>query len=361
MRRPSWRVIAAWAGFATAIGLVQFGYRYLDVLARGRTEPFAVKLIEELSAAYGVALLVPLVAWWTRRVHDGRGGKARWLWHVPGLVVFSFLHTSWMATVRPVAFGVAGLGRYDYGIMPIRYAMEFGIHIIAYGVIVAGVALLDHRRRLREQRTRLVQAEAELNAAKLRALEARLHPHFLFNALNTISSVMYEDVRAADRMIAKLSELLRRALRDDASLVSLGEELDTLELWTDVMRARFGERLDLRVDAAADVRKALVPPLVLQPLVENAVKHGDPGAGKVARISVRAVRENGNLVLQVADNGPGLRVSETEALDGGVGLSTTRKRLERMYDGAPRIALRPGTSGGLTVSVTIPWQEGERG
>jgi two-component system, LytTR family, sensor kinase len=360
MRLPPRRDLLLGFGFATALGLVLFGYQYLDVIAREGSEPFGIKLIEELSSAYGTLLLVPLVAWWTRHVRAHAGSASGMvLRHVPALAVFSFLHTSWNAVVRPVAFHAAGLGTYDYGVMSVRYAMEFSVHIVVYSVIVACIALYDHRRALRDRETRLARAEAELSAARMHALEARLHPHFLFNALNTVSSVMYDDIDAADRMLVRLSELLRRALRDTDAEVPLRDELETLELWIDVMRMRFEDRLVVSIDVPEDVRAALVPPLLLQPLLENAVEHGDPGPRIAAHIDVSALSSDGMLHVEVADNGPGLSVSAEEALTRGIGLSTTAHRLELMYDGAAGISLRKRPGGGLLVAVSLPFRRGD--
>lgn len=358
MKLPSRRAVLAGFGLATAAGLILFGYRWLDVAARGRIEPFGPKLVEELTSTYGVLLLIPFVAWWTRRVRARTTSIAGTvLLHIAALVPFSVLHTTWNAVVRTLAFAATGLGRYDYGILSVRYAMEFSIDIVLYSVIVVCVYLLDHRRQLRERETRLARTEAELHAARLNALEARLHPHFLFNALNTVSSLMYDDVRAADRMIARLADLLRRALRETAPEVPLRDELETTALWIDVMRARFGDRLVVTIDAAEPVRDALVPPLLLQPLLENALEHGDPGPGRTARVSVRAVRVGDRLNIEVADNGPGLTIPPEDAFTRGVGLSTTRRRLEVLHNGAHELTLRDEPGGGLLVTISLPFQE----
>lgn len=359
LRLPPARSMAIGAVLATALGLVLFGYRYLDLVAHGRSEPFGIKLIEEMSSAYGIALLVPLVAWWTRRVRRRAPSHAAGLLaHVPAMLVFSFLHTSWNAVMRPLAFAVSGLGAYNYGDLPTRYAMEFWIHIVVYGGIVAVVRLVDERRAAREREQRLIRAEAELSAARLRELEARLHPHFLFNALNTVSSIMYEDVAAADTMLTRLGDLLRRALGTTASEIPLGEELETAQLWLDVMHSRFGDRLHARIDVDPVVRRALVPPLLLQPLIENALKHGDPGAGRPALVDIAAAREDDHLVITVRDNGPGVRAPAEELFGKGVGLDNTRKRLAAMYDGAHRLELANAPDGGLMVTIAVPWREG---
>ncbi len=344
-------------GFATANGLVQVAYRWLDVLARGRMEPVGRRLVEELTSSYGILLLVPGVVWWTRRIERRHAGWfARIVWHVPVLALFSVLHTTWNAVMRPVAARLTGIGAYDYGNMPVRYLMEFSIHIIVYATIVACVLLFDARQASRERAARLARVEAELASAQVRALEARLQPHFLFNALNTISSVMYTDPAAADTMLSRLADLLRRTLRTEQPEIALGDELETMELWLDVMRARFSDRMHVSVNVDRSLRAALVPPLVLQPLLENAFEHGAPGAGQITRVVVSAQRAKDTLRLEVRDNGPGLRVSEHDALTRGIGLSTTRERLHSLYGDAASIAFDDAPEGGLCVRIALPWR-----
>jgi len=345
-------------GFWTVSGLLQFSYQYLDVFVRGDAEPFHIKLIEELTGSWGAGLLLPLVFWAVRR-WGGLGWRL--LWHVPALVAFSVLHTSWNWASRVWAFSLLGVGPYDYGNMPLRYAMEFGNDVLLYGMFAALAVLLDHYRAARARELQLAALEAEVTRARLSALEARLQPHFLFNALHTISSVMYEDVAAADTMITRLSSLLRRTLATEAREVPLAVELETVELWASIMEGRFGDRLQLTRTVPAPVQGALVPPLILQPLLENAVKHGDPGPGSVARVILRAERAGPLLVLEVEDNGPGLRVAVAEAMQRGVGLATTRRRLETMYPGQGALTLAASADGGLCVRLTMPWREGAPG
>ncbi len=349
MRRPRVGFALLWFGAFTALGLLMFAHLYLDVLVRGRSEPAAVKLIEELTGALGAAVcLLPAV----RLARLGRG--AGWpplrvaAAHAAMLPVFSALHTTSNWGTRSALFPLFGLGPYDYGRMPLRYAMELPIDIILYAFVMGLLALFD---RFREGRER----EIRLGEARLEALEGRLRPHFLFNALNTVSAVMYEDVAAADTMLSRLADLLRRTLRRPAGgAVPLAEELETLELYLDIMRARFAERLQVEVRVDDEVRGAQVPPLVLQPLVENAILHGDPGPDATARIAVRARRTDGRLVLEVEDNGPGLDTTPEAAAGRGIGLDTTARRLTQLYGGLGRLTLENLPAGGVRARVTLP-------
>lgn len=347
-------------GIWTALGLLYFVYQYLDVFARGHTEPFHEKLIEEVTAAWGALPMAAVIFWATPRI-AGRGWRT--LASHAGLVLaLSAFHTTWNWAARTLAYAALGLDPYDYGIMRVRYLMELPSDLIWYTVFVTLTLLFNHYRTSRDREVRLVELENEMTKVRLQALEARLHPHFLFNALNTVSSVMYEDVEQADRILTRLGDLLRRSLRHDpGSEVPLETELETLELYLEVIRARFGDRLRVSVNAEPLARRVRVPPFVLQPLVENAIQHGDPGPGQEARVDVRAVRENGRLLVEVRDNGPGLRVPPDEALTGGIGLSTTRRRLERLYGDAGTLTLVPGDEGGLCVRLTMPARDRECG
>lgn len=359
MRRHALRIGALWMTAFTIIGLLEFSYHYLAVLARGDVEPLRITLIEELTAAYGAGVMyigaIALVRWSRAR---GWSGWRLLAWHGAILPFFSVGHTSWNWATRSLVFPLAGLGHYDYGRMPLRYAMEFPMDLLSFTLIMGLVHLFDRYRAARDHEVRVAQLETELAQVRLQALEGQLRPHFLFNALNTVSSVMYENVAAADTMLARLADLLRRTLhRPDGGETPLGEELETLELYLGMMRARFGDRLSVTVSADEGVHRAAVPSFVLQPLVENALRHGDPGPGIEARVAVRARREDGRLVLEVEDNGPGFAGTTEEALGTGVGLANTARRLEQLYGAAQTLRLQPVERGGMRVSVALPFRE----
>lgn len=353
----SWSRTTVVAVVATAVGLLLFGYHYLNFVTRGVFTPVYVPLIEEMTGSWGAAVLLMGPALPFVRKIRKRGGSLVIPSHVAVLIGFSFLHTSWNAATRQLVYTIFGLGHYDYGIMPTRYFMEFPMDVIVYALFVSLVTLMDHYRTSRDREVQVVRLEGELNSLRLATLESQLQPHFLFNALNTVSSVMYEDLAAADTMLASLAELLRRTLRPSSEPeVSLHEELKTLDLYLAIMRARFADRLTVDVDIADDVRSAAVPPLLLQPLVENAFKHGNPGPSVPAHIALRARRSNGDLLLEVEDNGPGIAGVADAVIGKGVGLGNTKRRLGHLYgEDHHHLVLRNRPSGGLTVSVQIPF------
>jgi two-component sensor histidine kinase len=207
---------------------------------------------------------------------------------------------------------------------------------------------------------RTVRLETQLVQARLDALVGQLQPHFLFNTLHTISAFVLEDPKQANRMIARLSELLRQSFnRERGPLVTLEEELELLDHYVAIQEARFGDRLRVtfRVDPRA--ASAVVPTLLLQPLVENAIRHGVVPNGKVAEISIAAVREGERLHLEVRDNGPGLNGS---ASGGGLGLANTRARLQELYGPSHRFELTnaPPPGGGALAVIDIPYSDHAR-
>jgi LytS/YehU family sensor histidine kinase len=182
----------------------------------------------------------------------------------------------------------------------------------------------------------------------------QLNPHFLFNCLHSISSLMHQDVEGADRMITQLADLLRAALANsDTQEVPLRQELDFLRRYLEIEQTRFGDRLAVTMEIAPETLDARVPNLILQPLVENAIRHGIEPHARAGRIELRARRLDGSLALEVQDSGAGLRGA---AAIEGVGLSNTRARLRELYGAAHQFDLQDGADGGLRVRLRIPFR-----
>jgi signal transduction histidine kinase len=221
----------------------------------------------------------------------------------------------------------------------------FYADMLAYWASVGVIHAIEYYR---ESRAR----ELETTRLALENLRAQLQPHFLFNTLQSISTLIYRDQAAADRMLTDLSDLLRLSLRSTASQeVPLREELAFLERYLDIMRVRFGDRLVIAVEADADVREALVPSLVLQPIVENAITHGMADRPDIGHVAVRVRRAGGSLELEVSDDGPGVG---SAAPTNGIGLANTRERIARLYGGAGRVETL--ANGGFTLRLSIPFR-----
>lgn len=228
--------------------------------------------------------------------------------------------------------------------------------LILYLAVLLAAYALDNFRRYREQEIRASALSAELATAQLSALRAQLHPHFLFNALNAaVGLVRTREPEEGVRVLTHLSELLRHLLQDSTSHeISLGEELTLLDRYVAIERARFGERLTTSIGAVDGLTNALVPSLVLQPLVENAVRHAVARREAPVHVRVDVFAESGRLHLRVTDDGPGLPVGWALDRVTGVGLKNTRARLAALYGAEGRLDVEGATSGGVQADVTIP-------
>jgi len=234
------------------------------------------------------------------------------------------------------------------------FLYDFVVYMVVLGVGLARNYIVRNRARLDEAR-RLQAEAAELHAqladARLNALRTQLNPHFLFNTLNAISTLAEEDPRGVRRMIARLSDLLRHTLEGDEQEIPLARELELLQRYLDIMEVRFQDKLEVSIETAASLDDALVPNLVLQPLVENAFRHGLALMQTVGRVAVRVVRDDGDLVLTVRDNGRG----PANPVHEGVGLTNTRARLTQLYGERQRLSLTAAEGGGALVEVRLPY------
>ena len=342
----------------TAVGLLRFAYMYLDDVARGTSGTLLSRLVEEGTGAYTSLPLFVGVVWLVWRVPLRAATWRRGLAvHALGALLFSVAHTSLLFVTRTALFPLLGLGAYDYGRMPVRYAMELGSDVLVYVSFVAAVTLVRWRYELLAREQRAAELERSLAQALELRLRLQLQPHFLFNALNTISSAMYDDPAAADAMLGELSELLRVSLRTaHTQEVTLATELHVLERYLALMRARFGDAFQVEVDVPDDLAPALVPSLVLQPLVENAARHGNLARLGRGAIVVRARRHDMRLRLAVVDDGPGVEPGR-DVVGLGLGLSATASRLRLLYGDAGQLRLRNGDDG-FTVAIELPYHEG---
>jgi two-component sensor histidine kinase len=347
----------------TALFVLIFGYRYLDDLSRERPGTFSVRFLEECTGVYSAFILLPLVFRAARFYVLVRKG---WLgpigFHLAGAVGYSFLHTTLMAVSRWLISPLVGLGSYDYGDMRFRYPMEFSNDLLGYTVIVMVFYFLERLRIAQAQQLAAAELHAKLAQAQLENLRLQLQPHFLFNTLNTISSVMYEDVHAADAMLTQLSDLLRLTLRTaNSHEIPLAQELEITRLYLQIMQKRFEQNLRVTYSVESALENSLVPQLILQPLVENSLRHGMKDGGAGIDISIAAHRDNSSLILKVADTGAGLGTQGAAAvMNRGVGLANIRGRLEQLYGAEQEFAIANRPSGGAEVTLRFPFHLAEQ-
>ena len=345
-RLPSGLVIF---GFFTATGLLFFGYRYLEYVSnREAVSPLEPLINELITGSWTAALLFPLIRLFARRFPIT---VQTWMsalpLHAGALVLYSVVHTSLMWGSRNVLYPWFGLHQYDYGVMLARYPMEFFNDVFGYALMVSVVYVFDRH-------VRTAQLEAQLAQARLENLRLQLQPHFLFNALNTISSLVYESPRKADAAIAQLSALLRKTINDaDEHLVSLSREVETLELYLNVMRSRFEDKLSVDLRVSPEVEPALVPHLVLQPLVENCIRHGIDPQSNAVTIRLTAERDRDNTRVRIRDFGRGLAGGK---LKPGTGISNTTARLKQLYGAEHKLEFEDCEDGGLAVTLAVPYR-----
>ena len=341
----------------TLIAVLLTGYKYLDDLTRQHPGTFYMRVLEEGTGVYSVFLLLPLVFRFTRvYLFERKGWLKLGLFHLAAAVLFSAVHTTMMAISRHFLAPLMGLGPYDYGIMTYRYPMEFSNDLIGFTVIVGLYSFYQRLRIAQAQQLAAAELQTKLVQAQLENLRLQLQPHFLFNTLNTISSVMYEDVRAADAMISQLSDLLRLTLQASrAHEIPLAEELEITRLYLDLMQKRFENKLRVTYVIDPSLNETLVPQLILQPLLENSLRHGMKSGSSAMDLSIAAHRENGSLILQVSDTGSGLgEIEPSGAFGRGVGLSNIRDRLAHLYGDRQQFSIANRPSGGAEVTLRVP-------
>ena len=309
---------------------------------------------------YIPALLAPLImAFALRHPFDRIRWPRQLALHLAGALAYSVVHTTIMMTVRsllligqPLPPDYPGFRNYTL----LAYLTQLDWLLMTYLFLIGLAWALAYRHESEERALNTSQLETRLVEAQLQALQRQLHPHFLFNTLNTVSGLIRTDPDGADKMIDRLGDLLRMTLhKSGIQEVSLKEELDVLGKYVEIERTRFGNRLTIDMQVQPETLDAQVPSLVLQPLVENAIRHGIAPNARPGRIAVSAERENDELVLQVLDNGDGLPPERLMALNRGVGLDNTRARLSHLYPDHFEFSFS-NLDQGFGVTIRIPFE-----
>jgi two-component system LytT family sensor kinase len=345
---PALVVFLIWTAVGVFFGLRRYINTYLfeGVLV---TDPRP--MILNLADAYVWACLTPLIFRIAPRLPISRE-----TWHrtFPVHVVLAVV-IGLFSTALNVWFGMVMWPEEPVNVR--AYAGGFYYNVQWYGVILVIWQAMESARRARDREVQAARMGARLAEARLEALKMQIQPHFLFNTLHSISELVHESPEDADRMIIRLGDLLRLTV-DNAETheVTLAQEMDFLEAYLEIQRTRFADTLEVETDVPGDTLDALVPNLVLQPLVENAIRHGVAARGGVGRIHVRAERAGDRLRLEVRDNGAGLSPAPGPREREGVGVKNTRARLEQMYGADQRFELRNGSRGGAVATVTIPFR-----
>ncbi|HEX8285439.1 MAG TPA: histidine kinase [Pyrinomonadaceae bacterium] len=353
-RGQRWARLAFVWGVWALVGLFFSSQVYFYSYGTAKQVRWPHALAWQMSAVVINALSTPLVLRLARRY---RVERQTWRRSLPLHLLAGAAVAAVCTTYHIVLdFAFAGkLGTLMPAELPRIVFVNIDKNLLVYAIIVVVSHAIDYYQRYREGELRASQAQ-------LQALKMQLHPHFLFNALHSISALVHTDPEAADKMIARLGDFLRLTLESSAAqVVPLRQEIEFLNCYLEIERIRFRDRLTTRIDVDPQVLDCRVPNLILQPIVENAIRHGVSQRTAPGHVEVRAERAGSSLRLEVRDNGRGLPEGATPAAapgtkGGGVGLANTRARLQRLYGAAYSFELANAPAGGAVVTLEIPLQ-----
>lgn len=354
----SWlKPVLAWAA-VIAVAIALGSYAKAPVFpGMGRLLPRIPAPPQDLSALlyllgvgsivwYAVVMSLPLLAWLARKADTDRYSRAQII--VVAVLIFAALLAITIAVEYFVTYSDAALRP------PFNAFLTIGLKqdLLPWVACAAIVAAIETSRRSVQARVERERLRAQIAEQRLIALTGQLHPHFLFNTLQGISTLIHRDADAADEMLSKLSDLLRDLLRHrDNALVTLGEEIRYIRTYLELSQIRFADRLRFSIDVAPGLEVTAVPLFILQPLVENALNHGIGGRAQGGSISVRANKSGDRLHLEVSDDGVGIASSSD-----GMGLSNTRERLRASFDYDQHLSIEPGNNGGTVARIDIPFR-----
>jgi two-component sensor histidine kinase len=359
-----WRVGATVLLIATLLGLFFAAQIYYSAASFHHSVSWGQALYWAFGDWYEWALLSPVILWLCRRFQfDRRSWPKSLPVHLVGGLLLACAHAVLCALAAVLQGWVTGARTLFGGELHKLLANRTHFNLAVYTVIVCAWHAWDYHRKYREREEQATELTARLAQAQLQALRMQIHPHFLFNTLNSISSLMLKDVNSANRMIVRLSELLRLTLEiSNDQEVPLQQELELLRRYVEIEQIRFGDLLKVKMDVDPATLHANVPNLILQPLVENAIHHAIEPRAAGGQIELRCARNNGSLILQVSDNGQGnssLKTHSAEASNHArehIGLNNTRQRLQKLYGSHQSFELVENSTGGMTANIIIPFR-----
>ncbi len=359
--RKRWQGVALYLGVWVVLGVLAAVEVYIAQLFWDKPITWTLAFRRSFKEMLAYAICTLGVLWMCRRVRHEAGHRLRWfLTHMAGACVFSVAHVAFVSLIEAgeisVQTGQVLTFNYLFGKLLVSYMLS---NTFKYWLVVLGYLGWHYYKAYHERERQAAALATELVQARLQALRMQINPHFLFNTLNAISALIHEKPDAADRMVVRLSELLRRTLdRSDVQEVPLREEIEFLKGYLEIEQMRFPDRLTVTFDIEPKTNELLVPHLILQPLVENALRHGILPREEPGRVEIRAAITGGDtLELKVWNNGNGLSDQSdpsAAASREGIGLKNVRSRLAQLYGGAQEFTLGNADRGGVEARIRIP-------
>jgi two-component system, LytTR family, sensor kinase len=339
-------IFSAW----TALGLFTGGYEVFRLYLTGRPVNVGPG-VNQLLYALVWAILTVFIFWFCERVPFTRSRV--WIATAAHFGFFLVLSLAAACLMHLLRFKAPKEPSYHGSIIALRAIVAFCGNLWIYIPVAAVWHLIDYYQKFRDREVRAAQLQQQLATAQLELLKAQIHPHFLFNTLNCATAFMQDDPEAAEDMLADLAFLLRVSLRSGATQeISLQQEMDLLQAYLRIQKRRFEDRLEILLRVAPETLGAGIPTMLLQPLVENAIRHGiAPRAGK-GRLQVHTAKQSGQLMIKVIDDGMGMSAGWRD----GVGLSNTRGRLQQLYGDRHQLRFESLPGQGTTVTLLLPFR-----
>ena len=334
------------------MSLLNVGVIVYERMASGLELEMPFYFINEFTGGFTALLLIPFLLYFFQK-YPLSPLFPRLFIYVLVSMVYGLCFTSIMYSVRVPLYHLAGITRLHeiFNDLPYRYLMEYFKQFVDFFLVYAVFWGVNQYKANKNREIKSLQMQQDLVKAQLSSLQMQLHPHFFFNTLNAISSIMYKDPARADRIISRLGEFLRKVLQlRDRGTHSLGEEMDLAKQFTQIMQERYPDKLTIAYQISPETSGLEVPVLLLQPLIENAIQYSVDYTPQT-QICVISKIEEGELILEVRDNGPGIELGQ---LSYGTGLSSTLQRLETLYGEEQEMSFHNREEGGLSICLNLP-------
>ncbi len=344
-------------GIFLALAVFFSGETYFYYLLEGKPISFISNLKLSLANWLVWALLSVVIIVLARRIPiDLRN----WYYSIPTHLILALIFAAVHAFVFHIfAMMIKSGPLWDLHMILVQLIKEIVFNMIVYWIVIGLCMLTDYQKKNRQHELKTSQMETQLAQAQLEVLKMQLHPHFLFNTLHAISALVKKDPAAADKMIGRLGDLLRMTLEKSGEQeILLKDELEFLKLYLEIEKTRFQDRLNVNLNIDRNALDCVVPNLILQPLVENAIKHGIAKKSTKGEINIKTEFIDSRLSITINDNGSGLKQGINSGIIEGFGLSNTRKRLEQLYGKGHNFSIGNSESGGVNVTLVIPCRKG---